>query len=503
VLNLRTIHNAGITFWATAYLVLPVILFWLFYIGGISGWLVGLSFFFGTIVLSRLNTLDNSAPNTQPVLWSQRLSAAGAATVVIAVMGFFLDVYAWDWHKHWALIGLLKDKPWPAHTTLNGEQLYLRFYMAAYIVPAAISAKLHTPLALTTGAWFWLGCYLFFHLLGSPNFDSDFKLKKYTVIIALVTPFLFICIGGADLLITRLYYGPLPFGLHSEWWASQFLGIDWQYTSPLGALSWVPHQAIAALITVALFFRVKSLPSLLAAYTALSMWSPLVMIGLLPILLVQVMRYRVELLYPYWRIVLISGLLLIVPILAAARFLSSELPAIGLGGIDISIMAHQLASAPFFVASELILVWGCLGHKVWQDPLLRTSLCILLVLPLISDGNPPDFVMRASIGPLGLLFYAAVKELPKQLLIGSWSKKLIVFISFLIVLPTALNESAFHLQAGKTYRDLSRKDIIANHDLYFNFASRPPITVNEFFDTCGWRYLPQYFARSPAFITSK
>jgi hypothetical protein len=139
-----------------------------------------------------------------------------------------------------------------------------------------------------------------------------------------------------------------------------------------------------------------------------------------------------------------------------------------------------------------------LGSRLWRDPLPRLCVLILLAMPLLGGGEPPDFVMRASMGPLAILMLRVVEALPARWAEGRRAVAA-VSLGLLLSLPTSVNEALYHLSAGAAHKTLPSWDPMSA-PARSHFTRDFHMSVPAFFDECGWRYLPQYFARQPAYI---
>jgi hypothetical protein len=70
-------------------------------------------------------------------------------------------------------------------------------------------------------------------------------------------------------------------------------------------------------------------------------------------------------------------------------------------------------------------------------------------------------------------------------------------VALLLSVPTVTSEVAYHVQRGAAYQRLAPDDPM-DEPWVKVFAKGEQIGLQEFFDTCGWRYVPQYFSNYPA-----
>jgi hypothetical protein len=178
-----------------------------------------------------------------------------------------------DWDKHYALLHILSDQPWP----VTFEGWHLRYSLAWYLVPAVI-AKFLGPsvLAWCVALWTALGLSLGLGLV-CERYRSGYP---QWIAVAVV-----IAAGGLDAIgtaITGYARGP---ALHLEWWAEfgQIPGVT-------ASVLWAPQHAIPALIVAALLAArdLRPLvPVLGLPLAAAALWSPFAVIGVAPLALVS------------------------------------------------------------------------------------------------------------------------------------------------------------------------------------------------------------------------
>jgi hypothetical protein len=206
-----------------------------------------------------------------------------AAVLLSGVGGF--GPRNWDWVKHDAVLRDLIVQPWPVRYLTEDGATGLTYYVAYYL-PAAVVGKVAgwTAANLALAATSLLGAVL---------------AVLWVVVLARGAPLLcgvvFALFSGMDVLGAALRAaGGLDlaavFGnLHLEWWSGH-----WQYSSNVSLLYYAPHQALAAWLLTALTIdgiegeggRV----SILAVAAVGLLWSPFVVLGLLPLLVAIAVR---------------------------------------------------------------------------------------------------------------------------------------------------------------------------------------------------------------------
>jgi hypothetical protein len=466
------------------YLALPCVLFLTFFV---QPWL-GIPIAFGIILVSwRLS---------EP--WSPRLSpptllAAGLAFALALLIGILTGHSAWDWIKHWALINELANHEWPVTLSLQGETRYLRFYIAAYLVPALVT-KLSPgwPVTVATTAWFALGFGLVFRMACAAHSKRPWPV----VAAAMVIPLL---LAGADSLASHglraLAGQPATewLGLHYENW---FPGKPLQFASALTNLAWAPHQSIAVFIAAAMivFDRGRfSIARAILAFGLLALWSPFGMIGLLPIICLRTLPGLPNAFnWATGAAILIGGSFAVV----VAAYLSTDLPP---GGLCLTCGAERLAELDdllIFLIVELAASVLLLRGRILTDPLCATAFLSLLGL-LFLRGDTIDFVARGSMGPLFILALRSTDRLlAAQNSPTGW---LAAALALLLCLPTTASEIVYHASNGAAHREADAR-LPTDRRWLSVFSQHAGIDAKEFLDVCGWKYEGQYFSASRPWV---
>lgn len=462
------------------YLAAPAWLFLLGFCRPLLGWPLAV-----LLLLALLCCLDQRRVEPRRLL-----PALLGGLLVTWLSGFPFGPFASDWIKHWALLDELSRRDWPVVLELQEQTQYLRFYLGAYLLPAGLSKLTALPVWLSTLLWFGLGYVLVFRsLLQVIEWSGR----------AWLAPLLLLALAGADAYAEQLFRSLLllpavPWlGMHFEAWAFNAAGLPIEYSGILTALTWVPHQSIATFLVCGMFAapREQRQPARLAlALGLLALWSPYGLIGLLPLALQEAWSRRIEL---GRGAVLTCLLVAILFALLVAWYLSADLP--GAGACFSCLpgrLAHWLEFAPF-VLLELLPFGLLLGAELWRDRQCRLVLLCLLLLPLMY-GETPDFVMRASLGPLFLLSIRSVQRLLKWA--PGFRHRLALLAALCLSLPTALSEAVYLRQGGAAHRNLSERDPMAARWMRLS-ATQHAYTAEQFFELCGWNFVGQYFSRKP------
>lgn len=475
------------------YLGAPVVLFWLAYVSGWLGWIVA-----AALCLVTALAWHRTNPSEEEGACHAWMVPLALAALVLWLAGFPGGPFPWDWFKHWALIGILIEEDWPVRVTLDGQELGLRFYMAAYLIPSAIgktglSAEPWLPVAL----WFGTGYWLLFRIA------SEGCVARRGIAVLLL-PMIFLLMGGADLAVERgaralagEAFRPL-FGFHEEWWAAHWLRVPVQYTSVLSSLVWVPHQSIATgIVALLLVSDPRKVPwAGVLGYVFLALWSPFGMIGLTPLVIWRLFESRDQ-----WvrdRLVWIAaGVLVVAPLLVAVYLMGGAQRMALLPSSPIDLLRRVLFN-PLFLVVELLPFALILRRRMLRDGTLAVCTLTLIALPFFS-GEPLDFAMRAAAGPLVVLAWQSARELT-SLPVLKPGARVAALVGLVMCASTAIGEAVFLGQAGHAHRALPEGDPL-HERLYTTFVHSDRVSLEQFFDTCGWEYVPQYFSARPAFVS--
>ncbi|MET3465540.1 hypothetical protein [Variovorax atrisoli] len=472
-----------------AYLALPAVVFAL----GFLEWWVGIAV---ALLLSAGYVLMLLERSERPSgTWTVYVAVC-AATAVMVLAGFPSGPFAWDWIKHWALVNALGTEPWPVMLKLNGTEQHLRFYLGGYLVPA-LSHKLLPAISLhfALGAWFFGGFVLVFRSV------CTLGATRWQVIAAAI---FFLVFGGADAFAEHVTRGlqKLPaapwLGIHYEAWAANAFGLPLEFSSFLTALVWVPHQSIATFLVGGLILfndRKSGVGAAALGYGLLALWSPYGMIGLLPLMLLRAWEKRREFLE--WR-TMIQVLAGVVIALCMIDYLSTELPS---GGACFSCLPNRLHLIPelfLFSAVELSVFALILRKRIMQDITCLISLATLLVLPLL-HGQTPDLVMRASMGPLFVLGVRSIQTIFQESR-NSLRALMPLVLALCLCIPSAASEAVYIHTGAKAHTIFDSHDPLGQKWLR-TVATRETYNVQEFFETCGWDFLPQYFSKEKPHLT--
>jgi hypothetical protein len=356
------------------------------------------------------------------------LAPAAVAALVSGAGG--LGPRNWDWAKHDAVLRDLVVQEWPVRYATESGTTALVYYVAYYL-PAAATGKLAGWIAANAA-------------LSATSLAGTVLAVLWLVVLARGAPLtcgaLCALFSGMDVLGALLvqrwppHLGRILGDYHLEWWSTH-----WQYSSNASLLYFVPGQAIAGWLLVALLVdaiqeRRDDFP-VLALLAVGALWSPFVVVGMLPLtaaFLVARSRSpaavaRAQATAPS----LAGAVLLAVPALYyASRLAPLALPRyfqpaispanrgdLRLLPVDLEPFAF-LAGYAVFVTCEFLVLWVLLlrehgggGEEGALRPALLAAGWTLLVLPLFRYGLFNDLVMRASIPALAILLVASASAL--------------------------------------------------------------------------------------------
>lgn len=432
-------------------------------------------------------------------IWSPGLyvPASVLSLSLLFIVGIPTGHSVYDWIKHWALINEIANRPWPVTVTLHGQNEYLRYYLAAYLVPAAVHKTVpKIPVVVPVTVWFFIGYLLIFRLIGV-------AYQKRTIFVATIGMVLTLMLAGGDAyarhVIGVLIGAPLPgwMGFHYHAWPTM-VKAKLQFASVLTNLAWVPNQSIAVFIVSAMLLMDRSQGSLartIMAYGLMSLWSPYGMIGLLPLILLRVALDWRSLPNTHTIAVLIAAISFA---LLVATYLSTELPQGGFCATCIFRHPNEIWFIALFLLIELSTFALLLRRRIFSDRYCFVALITLALIPLF-HGETIDFVARSSMGPLFVLALRSAERILDTRL--TRTHPVPVALALALSLPTSLSEIVFHIEKGAAYRTTQASKL--PEAFWSSLSSRPDITVTEFFNICGWKYESQYFsAKKPRSLRS-
>ncbi|MBF0315868.1 MAG: hypothetical protein HQK50_13885 [Oligoflexia bacterium] len=386
-----------------------------------------------------------------------------------------------DYHKHNAVLNDLVSMAWPvAYQNLplyeiasenypyKLDYFYLVYYLAYYL-PAALIGKIFADIYVANHMlflWTIFGALLaiawIFRLIGK---------------LSMLAPCFFILFSGLDFI--GLLFNPDPKSKnvesilkgtsHIEWWAGYGF---WQYSSSTACLFWTPHHFITAWVLTAFllyWFMQKEQTTTSSAcfspfpfiYSLSAFWSPFVMIGLAPFLLLSLFHHPLKQLF-HWKSILLPLLLL----LTIALFYQGNLMKHPQG------FFWDFLSPTIFWPRYLLfcfLEFGVYALLIWplfrqggafERSLYAITIILLILLPLYKLGYYNDFTMRVSLPALFVLQLLVWKFLSSE----NFKQDHLYPIKVMIVM-------ALFLGSFTPLQEISRS--IAHSEAQFEFTNVP------------------------------
>lgn len=321
-----------------------------------------------------------------------------------------------DYNKHNAVMNDLIEKEWPVTYAQSNENNKPLVYYIAYYLPAATVGKVtHNNLAVNVAQllWTFIGVSLVFYWI--------LRLIKKPTYLALGV---FILFSGMDIIGHILLFTHdntnLLISSQMEWYTG--LG-NIQFSSNTTLLYWVPQHAIGGWLIAALLLSFivekRSKAVILFIFVLSVLWSPLVTIGLVPLLLGALIAERGRL-RPFFTLEnILSIILLSTPLLLYLLSAGSAQPH----GTFLDYSIQQMSNLQkyltlfVFIAVEFGLLAIALTPyvlkretKEWKI-IFFISITSLLAFAVVRYGIFNDLAMRASIPSLFVLMVILIRFL--------------------------------------------------------------------------------------------
>lgn len=311
-----------------------------------------------------------------------------------------------DWQVRDAVLSDLSTHPWP----VRYPDTVLRAPLGMYVLPSLLGRALGLKaanLALLAQNTALLASALVI-----------FMAKARTLAARLVVLAMFVAFSGWDIVgtmwIGRSYVPPgtSRFAPHIEWWAYPL-----QYSSLITDLFWAPNHALPAWALVAgyLAWRNAAASSLhLAALLGLTLlWSPLIVMGALPFVLLaglaDIGRKRMGAFAPATLVPLAASLL------PVAIYLTLDDGKVihGANWMSSGDFLHRYARFTLVETFPLLLIGLTWAGAQEREARIDFLICavLLVAIPFYRIGGSNDFMMRASIFPITLIFVIAAQGL--------------------------------------------------------------------------------------------
>lgn len=373
-------------------------------------------------VLTRWGQPSQAAPRVSLGLIAGSTIIAFILCLVGGEGGFFYE--SLDWQVRNAQLRDLVVFPWPYVYAVDGAgDLLHRTQIGLFLIPALVGKVIGLRAAeiglLIQDALLFgviLSCAL--ALFASPR----------ARLVALIVIVIF---SGMDFLGQELRFWREPSfgrageGISIESWAATGAGI---YPSHINQILWAPHHTVAGWLGAVLFLlwqrRILPLGSFLVFLPLFPLWSPLAVVGLLPLALWAGLRtfWRRELEWADFlapmlvTVISVPSLLYLAAGGAAMRHTFFNLNA----PTYVIFVAFEVA--PYAAAAALMIRRSIFG----MAPLLIVSAALLLI-PAYQVGLGRDFQMRSSIPALFILSILCAEMLLRFAASQRWKEKAAAF----------------------------------------------------------------------------
>ncbi|MCK9387286.1 MAG: hypothetical protein M0Q22_02680 [Sulfuritalea sp.] len=421
-----------------AYLFLPVPVFLL---GFFVPWLgiPAAVFALAAFVASRpfVSTMPQLL-NVRTLAGALMLMGLAAAWTSLGGAGHLFHANAIDWVPRYAVLRDLVVNDWPPrYLDADGHEFVLRAPLGYYMVPALLAKFAGIAWAdRLLLAWTWLGVSLFF----LANFGGTTGGKRIVVLI------LFVIASGLDI-VGVFWKDGLPWlGSHIEWWTGRM-----KYSSNSTMLYWIPNHVIPGWVLGAWLWRLQGSADFLWRLPVIGLavmtWSPLPLVGALPMIAVLAWRFCGELL-PGGRD-LLRALAYVLPpaVLIAAYLLMSA------GGIKAWAVVPPVSKAVgggftwwadtfVFILIE-VLAFGVLAWQCSRSAVLGAGLLLLCLLPFFSFGPTNDLATLGAIPALTVMWLTLINELisPSRQRRLSTARRGVLVVLFMVGAATPFQES--------------------------------------------------------------
>jgi len=431
---------------AIAYLILPIIGFFLWFFEPAYGILLTFATLFG---LWHLVGWPLSSPTSisRPVVMG--LGSIAIIWTAFGGAGHFFYANSIDWMVRDALLhDLILAEGLPAYR-FGGDETYILRAPLAYDLPAAAAGRIVGLYFADKLLWAWTatGTFLFLALL---PFESKLSLRLAA---AMVIPVVFSGMDIVGFMFPDYHWGAFPF-FHAklDWWLLAPPRVA--YFANTTQLFWSPHHVIPGWLAAALLYRhfgsARATRIAIILAFAIPLWSPLTWLGAIPLLALTFIRREYRLFSLKERI----GILALIPgAIIIILYLTLNATNIEFGAtFDDATRNGQFAalsttgkivwyfvSYSFFLVVEFVVL-AMLVRGAMAKVLFYASIAILALLPSISIGPYNDLAMRASIPALTLLCIATVRFVQSPDISGSGIRLWTVYLVLALGSVTAFFE---------------------------------------------------------------
>lgn len=359
-----------------------------------------------------------------PLSWQSMLIIAAASLAIsfmIGVGGYYTQ--SGDWVAKNPTLNDLVASPWPViiypkcmsaeiQTIIGSEPIAFVYYFF-YFLPAACVGKLFGIEAARFALYLWTAAGLFLVMNAVMLFLPSKTFSKRGVCLMI---FFFVFFGGLDLIgwglhvaaariqgvaIPHCPLGILPF--LDTWCAPYFT----YYASHWTSLWWCFNQCIPVWLITAVILLNGNLKSVVFWYSFTVLYSPWAAMGLFPIVLVYAIfslakdKKQLSVIFNVQNIVFPLFVLLV----AGSFYMSNSHPLADKGWFWEFMSPLKFAVKYIaFILVELGVYCYAMRKELDKQPWLAISFVVLLLIPFYNMTRWNDFIMRASIPALFIVF---------------------------------------------------------------------------------------------------
>ncbi len=406
------------------YLLVPFLIFCLGYLKAAISLVITVLFLWLII-----KNWARSAAERQSIQLSRRNLVITVIIVMVWVWLSGIGGFAFqniDFHTRNAVFRDLVNFDWPVRYYTNPVNPSIPYNLVYYIgfwLPAALVGKIAGWLAANIALYVWtvLGILLTLALLA-----TKIKLTPPKLVLILIF------FSGMDALgaFIRIIAVPgtvnflWPPVFHLEWWMPSF-----QYSSFTTQLFWVFNQALPAWVCMALLYVTGERKVILLIWSLCCFYAPIPALGMFPYVVLKVSKeiINIENLKETPKIIKFTDF--ITRLYKDTKSVLSVENVLG-GGVILGISLLYLFSNRqasqgsafqmqpirwlmygIFILFEGMILWWVFKERYKGNLNWYLAGILLMGIPLIKIGNTNDFVMRASIPTLFMLFIWSAETL--------------------------------------------------------------------------------------------
>ncbi len=404
---------------ALGYLLLPLLIF---AVGYLKWYVAVVTLVVAAVAVWQVcRSLADTEVESRPVPCQPLLlGVAVAITFLLGVGGYYTQ--SGDFIAKNPILNDLVLEPWPVivrpqtmsreiQQICGSQPLGLVYYFFFYL-PAACVGKLAGIAAARLALFVWTAAGLYILLNQLAHYvNKDKGISKRQIVLLVV---LFVFGGGVDAIgyIFRQSYNILQeharlVGLAMDGWCRYADYYFTCYASHWTSLYWCFNQSIPIWMMTALVVDSRKISIIGFFYSFTLLYSPWAAMGMLPIVACYAVSRMVSDTREVRQVFSFSNIVfpLCVLLLAGTFYMSNNTPLEDKGWfwefLSPSVFVVRYVA---FIAVELGVYVYLLRSKLGKDWLLTASVITLLLIPLYKMSGPNDFLMRASLPALFVVF---------------------------------------------------------------------------------------------------